>query len=272
LLNKITVYNADLQNTHEVSKVVSYFKPDVIFHLATYYALEHQPQEITSMIDANVLGTLNLLEASKESMIDLFVNTSSCFVYKESKNKLKEDDELKPLNLYALTKIYAEQACSLFTEKYDLKTVTFRLFPPYGPADNERRLIPYVLKNLFENKSIKLTTGKQKWDFTYVDDIVNAYYKLLSLPKFPQKHEIFNIGTGKAVSVREVVSKIKDILGTDMDLEWGSIPHRKNEIWFNSADTKKTKEILNWHPKVTIDKGLELTVKWYKDFFKKKVV
>ena len=270
LSDKIVAYDVDLRDTQEVSKAVSHFRPDVIFHLATYYAVEHKPQEISLMVDTNVLGTVNLLEASKKSMVKLFVNTSSCFVYKESENKLREEDDLSPLNLYALTKLQAEQACSFYAEKYGLKTITFRLFPPYGPADHERRLIPYVVKSLLDEERLKLTTGKQRWDFGYVEDIVDAYFKLLSVPELPPKHEIFNIGTGNADSVQEVVTRIKEIVGSELEPDWGAIPHRKNEVWFTCADISKTEYFLRWKPKIQImGKGLELTVRWYKNFWKR---
>ena len=269
LSDKIVAYDVDLRDTQDVSKAVSHFRPDVIFHLATYYAVEHKPQEIPLMIDTNVLGSVNLLEASKDAMVKLFVNTSSCFVYRESENKLREEDDLSPLNLYALTKLQAEQACSFYAEKYGLKTITFRLFPPYGPADHERRLIPYVIKSLLNGERLKLTTGKQRWDFVYVGDIVDAYFKLLSVPELPQKHEIFNIGTGNADSVREVVSRIKEIVGGELEPEWGAIPHRKNEVWFTCADISKTVTFLSWQPKMQIlEEGVEFTVEWYKNFWK----
>lgn len=269
-LDKIRVYDSDLQDINKIHKAVSNFSPDAIFHLATYYAVEHKPKEVPIMVNTNVLGTINLLEASKESMIDLFVNTSSCFVYKEGKDKLREEDDLNPLNLYALTKIHAEQACSFYAERYRLKTITFRLFPPYGPADHERRLIPYVIKSLLDGKTPKMTTGEQKWDFVYVEDIVDAYFKLLSVSNIPQKHEIFNIGTGNVASVREVVSRIKEIIGSELEPDWGVIPQRKNEVWFTCADISKTKDFLGWKPKIQIlGDGLKLTIEWYKNFWKK---
>jgi nucleoside-diphosphate-sugar epimerase len=270
LLDKIVTYDVDLRDTQEVSKAVSHFRPDAIFHLATYYAVDHQPQEVSLMVDTNVLGTLNLLEASKEFAVKLFVNTSSCFVYNESENKLRENDDLNPLNLYALTKMQAEQACSFYAEKYGLKAITFRLFPPYGPADHERRLIPYVIRSLLDGERLKMTTGKQRWDFVFVGDIIEAYLKLLNIPGLPTKHEIFNIGTGNAVSVREVVTRIKEIMGGELEPEWGANPHRKNEVWFTCADLSKTENFLGWHPKIQIlDKGLEFTIDWYKHLWKK---
>ena len=269
LIDKVTIYDTDLQDTSGVLKIVADFKPEVIFHLATYYAVEHKSEEIPLVINTNVLGTVNLLEASKESMVKLFVNTSSCFVYKESKNRLKEDGDLSPLNLYALTKINAEELCTFYAKKYGMTTITFRIFPPYGPADHERRLIPYVIKSLLGGQKPKMTTGKQRWDFVYVNDIVDAYFKLLSIPDLSEKHEIFNIGTGNAVSVREVVTRIKEILCTELEPDWGAIPHRENEVWFTCADINKATAFLKWKPRVQILKdGLESTIDWYKKFWK----
>lgn len=263
ILGKITTYDADLKDTEKISKVISEFKPDTIFHLATYYAVDHKPQEIPLMIDTNILGTINLLEAAKESKVNLFVNTSSCFVYKESKDKLKETDDLKPLNLYALTKIHAEEACSYYSETYGLNTITFRIFPPYGPADNIRKLIPYIIKTLSDEETLKLTTGLQRWDFIYVEDIIDAYIKLLKVTKLPEKHDIFNIGTGNTASIREIACQIKSITESKIEPEWGAIAHRQNEVWFTCADISKTKRFLNWEPGTHIEQGLKSTVEWF---------
>ncbi len=268
LLDKIKTYDVDIRDIKCVYGAISHFKPDVIFHLATYYVIDHQPQELPLLIDTNVSGTMNLLEASREFMVKLFVNTSSCFVYKNNKDKLSESMELNPLNLYALTKILAEQTCTFYAEKYDLKIITFRLFPPYGPYDHERRLIPYTITSLIEGKEPKMTTGEQRWDFVYIDDIVNAYLKALSVHKLPIKHEIFNIGTGNAVSIRKIVSRIKEIIGTELEPDWGAIPHRVNELWYTCADTSKAERILKWKPKIQIlTDGLQFTVEWYKNIW-----
>jgi len=272
LLAKLKVYEVDLRDTQKVSEAVSAFRPDAIFHLATYYAVKHRPKEIPLMVETNVLGAINLLEAANKSSLKLFINTSSCFVYRESKNKLKENDELNSLNLYALTKIQAEQACSFYAERFGLKAITLRLFPPYGPADHNRRLIPYAINSLLSGESLKMTTGKQQWDFTYVADIVEAYFRLLKSPKLPEKHEIFNVGTGNAVPVREVISQINKIMAGKLEPEWGVIPHRENEVWFTCADTTKTRNFLKWEPKTKIEDGLNNTVEWYKNFLGKEGV
>lgn len=267
LCGDIEIYNADLRNTQAMCECFSQSKPESVLHLATYYAVSHKPEEIETMVDTNVLGTVNLLEASKEFAVKLFVNTSSCFVYKESNKKLHEGADLSPFNLYALTKLHAEEACTYYAEKNGVKCVTFRIFPPYGPGDHERRLIPYVIKNLLDANEIKMTTGKQRWDFVYVEDIVDAYVKLLSVFGSFRAHEILNIGTGRAVSVRDVVLRIKDILSSQTEPQWGAIPHRDDEIYFMCADTRKTEEFLSWKAKTPIEEGLKHTIQWFRAFW-----
>jgi nucleoside-diphosphate-sugar epimerase len=259
-LENIATYSLDLQDSREVSKAVLHFSPDVIYHLATAYG----GGQLSVMIGTNVLGTINLLEAAKDTSVKLFVNTSSGFVYGAHEYKSRETDTLNPVNLYALTKIQAEQACSFYADTYGLKTLTFRLFAPYGSHDHGQRLIPYTIETLANDERPKTTTGQQRWDFVYIDDVIEAYLKILGIHNLPTKHEIYNIGTGYAISVMEVVLKIKEIIGSELEPEWGVIPHRDNEVWFCCADMSKTEAFLGWKPEMQIlGECLEQTVKAY---------
>ena len=264
----VSYFHGDIRNYEEIKMAFSAFEPDTIIHLATYYAVMHHAGEIGVMIDTNVKGTINLLEAAKESgAVQLFINTSSTQVYEQKKQRLKEEDVIKPQSLYAVTKLYAEDACSYFADAFHLPCVTLRLFPPYGPGDHQRRLIPYVIGSILKNTPPNLTTGKQEWDFVYVDDIVNAYLAVLKSYPFKDDHAIFNIGTGEAVSIRSFVEKIRENIGSDIDLLWGSVAHRSNEVWYNSADIKKAQTVLHWSPETGIDEGIKKTIAWFKDYF-----
>jgi len=264
----VSYFHGDIRNYEEIKMAFSAFEPDTIIHLATYYAVMHHAGEIGVMIDTNVKGTINLLEAAKESgAVQLFINTSSTQVYEQKKQRLKEEDVIKPQSLYAVTKLYAEDACSYYADAFHLPCVTLRLFPPYGPGDHQRRLIPYVIGSILKNTPPNLTTGKQEWDFVYVDDIVNAYLAVLKSYPFKDDHAIFNIGTGEAVSIRSFVEKIRENIGSDIDLLWGSVAHRSNEVWYNSADIKKAQTVLHWSPETGIDEGIKKTIAWFKDYF-----
>ena len=92
-------------------------------------------------------------------------------------------------------------------------------FYVYGPVQKENSLIPYIIKCVKEGKKPNLKTPSTRNDFIYVEDIVDAYLKFLSIPKIPQKHEIFDIGTGNPVSVKKVVSEIDNIINTKLKPE-----------------------------------------------------
>ena len=106
--------------------------------------------------------------------------------------------------------------------------------------------------------------GNQTRDFIYVDDIIEAYLCLLSIPAFSKGHEVFNIGTGKAVSIRHIGSRLSKILGGDIG--WGKVAHRKNEVWHVCADIRKAKTFLTWRPRISIlEEGLQRTIESYQD-------
>jgi len=265
----VTYYHGDIRNYDDLSASISAFRPDAIIHLVTYYAIMHQAKEIGVMLDTNVKGTINLLEAAKEyGKIHVFINTSSTQVYDPKPRRLMEDDEIKPQSLYAVTKRSAEEACTFYASAYHVPCVTLRLFPPYGPGDQDRRLIPYVIGSILKNIPPNLTTGKQEWDFIYVEDIISAYLAVLKSFPFRQDHAVYNIGTGQPVSIRMVVEKIRTALDSRIDLPWGSVPHRANEVWYNSADISRAERELGWVPQTGIDEGLKKTIAWFSDYYR----
>ncbi len=260
--NDIAVHGADIADTRAVEDIVRKTAPELIIHLATYYAVDHRPDELGPMVRTNVLGVSNLLEAARLANVRYFINTSSCFVYEQHGRPLREEGPFKPGNYYAATKRFSEELCDFYAENHGLNAATLRIFSPYGPADHQRRLIPSVIASYLAGKQPRATTGRQAWDFVYIDDIVEAYLKAIA--HRPTGHEVFNIGSGKAVAVRDIILRIKEILGSDLEPLWGSVPHRKNEIWSMTADISKAGSVLGWEPATDlIAGGLERTVRWF---------
>lgn len=262
---RISSHSGDLRDPASVQMAVEEARPDAIVHLATYYAVEHRPGELGVMMDTNVKGTIALLEASRDRGISLFLNMSTCAVYREKEVPLEETDPVSPQNLYALTKLQAEEACRFYSDRLGVPAASLRLFPPYGPADNERRLIPYVIRSLLAGRDVKLTTGTQRWDFVYVDDVVAALLAALGKPEKAVSAGTMNVGTCDPRSVRELVMRIHEKLGSKGNLLWGAIPHRKNEVWYNSGSPEKIRSVLGWEPRYSLDEGLESTIAWFQE-------
>ena len=163
-----------------------------------------------------------------------------------AQSALTESDPVDPINLYALTKLQAEEACRFYSAQYGFPSVTLRLFAPYGPGDDERRLIPFAIRAFLKGQSFETTTGAQKWDFVFVDDIVDAFMDVLKAPSWTAQHHLFNIGAGQATSVRDALSCLKTLSKSPVEPSWGAMPHRKNELWFMQADIKKAEKALGW--------------------------
>ena len=265
LTGRISTHTGDLRDPASVQRAVEEARPGAIVHLATYYAVEHRPEEVGVMMDTNVKGTIALLEASRDRGISLFLNMSTCAVYREKEVLLEETDPVSPQNLYALTKLQAEDACRFYSDRMGVPAATLRLFPPYGPADNERRLIPYVIRSLLAGRDVQLTTGTQRWDFVFVDDVVAALLAALREPEKAASAGTMNMATGDPRSIRELVIRLHEMMGSKGDLLWGAIPHRKNEVWYNSGSPAKIRSVLGWEPRYTLDEGLERTIAWFRD-------
>ncbi|MDD1654485.1 MAG: NAD(P)-dependent oxidoreductase [Methanomicrobiales archaeon] len=265
LMDRIMTVNADLRDPDQVFSAVRTAKADAILHLAAYYAVEHTPAQIGVMVDTNVRGAMALLEAARLEKTPLFVNTSTCTVYREQETPRAETDPVAPQNLYDVTKVQAEDACRFYRDRFAVPVVTLRIFPPYGPGDNERRLIPSVIRHLQQGESPPLTSGTQRWDFVHARDIAAAYLAVLAAPDRALRGGLFNVATGDARTVREVVEQVRTLLGSGTGLRWGAVPHRRNEIWLNSGNAEKIRAMLGWEPRVPLAQGLAETVAWFRD-------
>jgi len=271
IILRFTVFNADLADTDAVSNAISSFKPEIVFHLAAYYVVEHKPSDISSLYNSNVLGLANLLDASANANVRLFVNTSTFFVYDRNAFGKQTMGIINPVNLYANTKLHGEQACNYYAD-HGMKCVTFRLFPPYGEMDTKRKFIPFIILSALKGELTELKTslGFQKWDFTYVGDIVDAYMSLIPVympynPDSSKSHEIFDIGTGHAPTLQTVVNVILNMLNSKINPVWGALPYRNNEVFYACANTDVAKSKLGWTAKNTLFEGLKKTVDWYRN-------
>lgn len=260
--SKLDIYECNLLS-ESLKYLINKIRPDFIFHLAAY-GIPPEEDNAYEMIDVNLKGTINLIDAVKKIPFKLFVNTGSCMEYGIKKNPMKEKDVLEPIFDYAITKAAATLYCRKEGVRSNLPIVNFRLFTPYGYFEELYRLIPTVVKNAIENKPIKVSTPKTVRDFIFIEDLVDAYLQVTKMPL--PNGEIFNIGTGKQNSIGEIVQLCLEISQSKSKVLWGAMPMQKRYIEPDrfEADMSKTKKILNWQPKTTIEEGLKKTVEWFK--------
>ena len=250
----------DISST-DIIRHITKDKPKVIFHLAANayvpYSFEH-PLEVN---EANVVGTLNILEAARQiDGIERIVCTSSSEVYGSAlTNKIDEDHPLNPTSPYAASKAAADRYCYSYIKTYNLPITIIRPFNTYGPR-HTYDVIPKFIRMAINNKKITIHgDGKQSRDLTYVTDAVEAF--LLVSKKKQSLRKVINFGTGKDYSINYLAKEIKRISKSSSKIIF--IEKRKAEVQRLTCDAELCKK-LGWQHKVDIKTGLKLNIDWAK--------
>ena len=232
-------------------------KYDVVFHLAALARVQPSIDDPIKYHDVNVNGTLNMLKFCVDKGVKRFVYSSSSSVYGDTKSlPISENITLNPMSPYALHKLIGEQYCKLFSDLYGLETICLRYFSVYGerqPLEGAYSLVTGIFINQILNKK-PLTIngdGKQRRDFTYVDDVVTANIRAFIL-KTKFNGDIFNIGNGSNRSVNELA-----VMMVGLPNHVGAYPriHKPPVIEPKEtlADNSKAWEGLQWAPSTTIE-------------------
>jgi UDP-glucose 4-epimerase len=217
---------------------------DTVFHLAAKARVQPSIDDPMTFNKANVDSTLNVLVASRDIGVKKFIYSASSSCYGDTEVvPTPETAPINPVSPYGLQKYIGEEYCKLFSQIYDLDTVCLRYFNIYGPGmshDGAYSLVLSVWKNQFDNgKSLTVTNdGKQKRDFTHVDDVIQANM-LAAISDKKLKGEAFNVGTGKSFSMNEVVSMIGH------PFVYGE---KRLEPFETLADNSKIRNQLGWSP------------------------
>jgi len=240
---------------------------DFVLHQA---ALPSVPRSIEDPIltsEINIEGTLNLLVASRDAGIKKFVFASSTAVYGDDPRLPKEEGmEGTPLSPYAVSKITGEKYCQVFSQIYDLPTICLRYFNVFGPRQDPfsqyAAVVPNFITKMLKGESPTIFgDGEQSRDFTYVSNVVGA--NLLAAEAQNVSGEIFNIACGERITVNSLAIKINELLGKDI-----SPVHdepRPGDIGHSLADISKARKMLKYEPLVSLDEGVEKTIRWYQE-------
>lgn len=257
---KLIVYINDLSEIEPLEKLLKQISPEHIFHLAAYGAYSSQ-NDLEKAVLTNIVALKNLLIASKNIPYKSFINTGSSSEYGWKKKPMREIDFLDPISFYATTKAAGTLISKIFAKEFSKPICTFRLFSVYGPYEESTRFIPTAMKSAIKNTPLLLTSGIVKRDFVFVEDVVNAYL-LVSKSKF-EFGNVFNIGTGKQYSNQRIASIVKKYNKNKLKIEKGKFSQRSWDTSYWVANMSKTKKILGWQPKYSLDKGLKKTYDWF---------
>lgn len=259
---KVEIVFGDIQNRENVKRAV--YEMNLVFHLGALISVADSYKNPREYMDVNAIGTLNILEASREYKIEKIIIASTSEVYGNGGNKIiNEDFPLNPRSPYAASKIAAEKITESFYYSYNLPVSIIRLFNVFGPRQSINPLIPAVINHGIRNEKIQITDLNSKRDFVYVADAVDAFIKTAESDK--SNGETINIGTGTASSVKMILEILSKILEKDLFkyVELGNLKNKDEKLLI--CDNKKAKKLLNWEPKYSLEEGLSKSVDYFKE-------
>ena len=261
-LNKIGVktFCVDISDKYQLddfkNKNNASFKS--IFHLAGLAGVRRSLEIPEKYYDANLRGTLNILNLASHINVDSLVFSSTSSVYGGNKNSSKETDNLNPISPYANSKLLAEKICKLYSISNNLNVSILRYFTVYGEAGRPDMSILRFIDNIFNGNPITIYgDGNQERDFTYIEDVCDATFKSSRLVNF----NILNIGNSKPVKLNDIVNIIEKKLNKKAKII--NEPKNNLDVFKTHADNSRAMNLLKWVPVFSIEKGIESTVDWY---------
>ncbi len=269
IINKDVVFvKGDITDKSSVDHVFEVHKPRFVFHLAAQISVSRSVREPQFDADVNIMGTLNLLEASAKSKVDRFIFSSSGGVmYGEepSSYPTNESSPEQPFSPYGVSKLAGERYLNFFFKEHGLHYTALRYANVYGPRQNpygEAGVVAIFTENMLKNTPVKINgDGKYIRDYVYVEDVANA--NMLAMEN--GKEDVYNIGTGIQTDVNELFALLKDINEYKSSAEHA--PQRPGDLRKSVLDSAKASAELNWKPHFSLKQGLIQT----HDFFASKL-
>ncbi|MBA7467396.1 UDP-N-acetylglucosamine 4-epimerase [subsurface metagenome] len=262
---KIEVIMGDLRDPETIRSVMK--DVDAVFHLGALIAIPYSYIHPREVVETNIMGTLNILNAAKEYKPEKIIHTSTSEVYGTAQYvPIDEKHPLQGQSPYSASKIGADKLAESFYRSYDLPITTLRPFNTYGPRQSARAVIPTIITQALAQNKVLLGSLEPTRDLSYVNDVVDGFIKAAESER--SIGEVINIGSGFEISINDLANKIISLIGKKVNIVSDSKRVRppKSEVERLMADNSKAKELLNWEPKVSLDEGLRKTIDWFLKF------
>ncbi len=252
VLNRVQLHVVDVENWEDL--LIAQRPIDAVIHTATDYG--RTGVSLSKLVDTNVVWALRIAEASIQAQATCFLNAGTAL-----------PPEVSP---YALSKYHFAQWQMLLAENSETSFVDVALETLYGEDDDPAKFITHVITSCLDNvERLALTTGEQKRDFVYIQDVVAAFARLVEFytgvqaQQCSSRYATYAVGSGVAVAVRQAVELIHRLTGSRTFLDFGAAPHRTHEVMFSQANLAAMRR-LNWAPQYDLEEGLSRTIAWWR--------
>jgi dolichol-phosphate mannosyltransferase len=259
----VRLHLLDLSDAQAVSKTIGEIKPEWIFHLAAHGAYSWQT-DIARIFQTNLIGTIHLVEACLNTGFEGFIHTGSSSEYGFKDHAPGETEGLEPNSHYAVAKASATLYCRYTAQAQKANITTLRLYSAYGPYEEAKRLMPTIIRHGLRGEWPPLVNPDTARDYVYVEDVCDAC--ILAAQTAPREFgAVFNLGSGRQTTLREVAEIARRVLGIKAEPQWGTMPPRTWDTSIWRADSRKIQADLGWRPRHGFEDGFSRMVAWQRN-------
>ena len=274
VIDEVELMFGDLRDPEAMREAVR--DKEYVFHLGAVISVPYSFVHPVEVVETNISGTLNVLNAAKETKPISIVHLSTSEVYGTARyTPIDEFHPKRAQSPYAASKIGADEIARSFHLAYNLPVVIVRPFNTFGPRQSQRAVITTITVQALKNEKIKLGYVESVRDFVFVKDTVMGLC-LAALSDDAHGEEL-NLATGRGHRIRDVAERVLDILGVqrDIEIEESRMRPGKSEVLKLVGSNERAKQIIGWEPQTSFEEGLEITVKWIRDhldFYKREIL
>jgi len=261
-LKDIEIYTGDVRDYDSVYDSMK--DVDVVFHLAALIGIPYSYVSPLAYIKTNTEGTYNILEAGRKLGVDRIIVTSTSEIYGTAQYvPIDEKHPYNPQSPYAASKASADHLALSYYRSFGTPVTIIRPFNTYGPRQSARAIIPTIVTQILSGKTqIKLGNLEPTRDLNYVKDTANGFVTVGLHEK--TIGDVYNIGSGREISIGELAQKIMDLLGRHVEIvqDEQRVRPDKSEVERLLCNADKAKALTGWEPKYTLEEGLNETIEW----------
>ncbi len=260
-LTEVDIMAGDLRDAHAIQQCVNDI--EVVFHLGALISIPYSYLHPDEVVQTNILGTLNILQACRAAGTERLVCTSTSEVYGTARYApIDEDHPLQGQSPYSASKIGADKLAESFYCAYNMPIVTVRPFNTFGPRQSARAVIPTIITQALYQDVVHLGNLDAIRDFTFVSDTVAGFLAAALAPSIEGK--TFNLGTGEEITIGALVQKVFQLLGKHerIQIDNNRLRPEKSEVMRLISDNSLAIHELGWKPQVSFEEGLRSTIQW----------
>lgn len=259
VLDRISLLRSTLSAIDDIESAIRDFSPDVVFHLA-WEGTERDQRDSLIHITLNLPASIRLLEISVRAGARSWIGVGSQAEYGPDPGPLSESHDTKPADAYGLAKLCLGQLAVSCGRLSGISVAWLRVFSAYGPQDDQRRFMPYLISTLLSGNSPRINAGERRWDFLYFEDAARALIRSAEI----RLSGTYNLASGNSFTLRHIAELARDLIDPSIPLLFDAASASSDLV----ADISLFSEATGWHPKVSLVEGMRKTIQWYDAIFR----